>query len=58
PLIAYRWRINSLLAAKEGLHYKGVFKNTRMRDPGTPMDNGEIKMLHQLIERLEAPIRP
>lgn len=56
PLITYRWRINSILAAKEWLRYKEVFKNTRMRASGIPMDDGEIKMLHQLMERLGPPI--
>lgn len=56
PLITYRRLLNSFLVAKEVLRCKGVFKNIRMRDLGTAMDDGEIKMLHELMERVGSPV--
>jgi len=57
PLVTFRRQINDKLVAKELLRQKGVFRSIRTREPvGAPLDDMEIKMLNQLMERLGPPI--
>lgn len=57
PLVTFRQQINAILVVKEVLRRNGVFKSIRARDPvGTPLDEMEIKMLDQIIERMGPPI--
>lgn len=56
PLVTFRQQINAILVAKEVLRRNGVFKSIRTRNPvGTPLDEMEIKMLDQIIERMGPP---